>query len=33
MLLFPHVGHDQPEDPRQLRVYFEELVGWFRTYL
>lgn len=33
MVLFPHVGHDQPEDPRQLRAYFAEMVSWFKTYL
>ncbi len=33
MVLFPHVGHDQPSDPRQLRVYFAEMVNWFRSYL
>ena len=33
MVLFPHVGHDQPEDPGQLRIYFEELAGWFERYL
>lgn len=33
LMLFPHVGHDQPEEPRQLRRYFEEMVRWFRTYL
>ena len=33
MVLFPHVGHDQPNDPGQLRIYFEELAGWFERYL
>lgn len=33
MVLFPHVGHDQPSDPRQLKVYFTEMVNWFKSYL
>ena len=33
MVLFPHVAHDQPSDPGQLRIYFEELAGWFKKYL
>ena len=33
MVLFPHVAHDQPSDHGQLRIYFEELAGWFKKYL
>ena len=33
MVLFPHVGHDQPDDPDQLRIYFDELTAWFEQYL
>ena len=33
MVLFPHVAHDQPSDEKQLRVYYSELVGWFKQYL
>lgn len=33
MVLFPHTGHEQPGDPGQARVYYQEMVDWFRAYL
>ncbi len=33
MVLFPHTGHEQPSDPRLLKLYYKELVGWFEMYL
>lgn len=33
MVLFPHTGHEQPSDPRLLKLYYRELVGWFEKYL
>jgi len=33
MVLFPHTNHDQPRDPRLLKLYYHEMVEWFRAYL
>ena len=33
MVLFPHTGHEQPQDARLQRLYYKELVEWFRKYL
>lgn len=33
MVLFPHTHHCQPEDPRLLKLYYEEMLTWFQTYL
>lgn len=33
MVLFPHTAHEQPTDPALARIYYQEMVEWFRTYL
>lgn len=33
MVLFPHTGHEQPRDPGQAAIYYQEMVSWFRAYL
>lgn len=33
MVLFPHTGHEQPQDPGLQRLYYRELVEWFKKYL
>ncbi len=33
MVLFPHTGHEQPSNPRLLKLYYKELAGWFQKYL
>lgn len=33
MVLFPHTGHDQPQDPRLQEAYSREMLNWFLKYL
>lgn len=33
LVLYPHVGHNQPADPRQLLHYYHEMLAWFDQYL
>ena len=33
MVLYPHVGHEQPEHLLQLLHYYREMLDWFRRYL
>ena len=33
MVLYPHVGHSQPNQPMQRKHYYNEMVTWFRKYL
>ena len=33
LVIFPHTGHDQPSEPRLLKRYYEEMLGWFRAYV
>jgi dipeptidyl aminopeptidase/acylaminoacyl peptidase len=33
MVLYPHVGHDQPRRPDQRRHYYRTMLDWFRKYL
>lgn len=33
MVLYPHVGHEQPERLSQLLHYYHEMLEWFRQYL
>ena len=33
MVLYPHTPHDQPNDPKQLQHYYNEMLAWFDTYL
>ena len=33
MVLYPHVGHYQPSDPRQALHYYHEMLKWFDQYL
>ncbi len=33
MVLYPHVGHNQPSDPGQLLHYYHEMLAWFDQYL
>jgi len=33
MVLYPHVGHDQPSHPRQALHYYREMLNWFDKYL
>lgn len=33
MVLFPHTGHEQPSDPKLSKIYYQEMVEWFKTYL
>ncbi|MFR7989759.1 MAG: S9 family peptidase [Anaerovoracaceae bacterium] len=33
MVLFPHTGHDQPQIPALQKIYYDEMIEWFRKYL
>lgn len=33
MVVYPHVCHEQPEEPSQQLHYYNEMLTWFRTYL
>jgi dipeptidyl aminopeptidase/acylaminoacyl peptidase len=33
LVLYPHVGHNQPSDSRQLLHYYHEMLAWFDQYL
>lgn len=33
MVLYPHVGHDQPSHPKQAMHYYNEMLIWFGKYL
>ncbi|MBQ8201981.1 MAG: S9 family peptidase [Clostridia bacterium] len=33
MVIFPHTSHDQPRHPRLLKLYYQEMLDWFRAYL
>lgn len=33
MVLYPHTNHDQPNHPKQLIHYYNEMVSWFDKYL
>ncbi len=33
MVIFPHTAHEQPTNPQLLKLYYQELAGWFRQYL
>jgi dipeptidyl aminopeptidase/acylaminoacyl peptidase len=33
MVIYPHLNHDQPSDPKQQKHYYNEMVSWFKKYL
>ncbi len=33
MVLYPHCGHEQPSDPKQLQHYYRTMTDWFKKYL
>ena len=33
MVLYPHVGHNQPVHPKQAMHYYHEMLDWFGKYL
>lgn len=33
LIVYPHTHHDQPQHPRMLAHYYQEMIGWFRQYL
>lgn len=33
MVIYPHCGHEQPSDPRQLQHYYRTMLEWFQKYL
>ena len=33
MVIFPKTNHDQPRDPRLLKVYYQEMLDWLEKYL
>ena len=33
MVIFPHTNHDQPRHPQLLKLYYQEMLDWFRAYL
>ena len=33
MVIYPHTGHDQPNNPAQRRHYYNEMLQWFGAYL
>ena len=33
MVIFPHTGHEQPSHPKLQKLYYQEMVDWFRAYL
>lgn len=33
MVLYPHTGHDQPQNEKQLLHYYHEMLSWFEKYL
>ena len=33
LVVYPHTHHEQPSNPKLLKHYYRELVGWFKQYL
>jgi dipeptidyl aminopeptidase/acylaminoacyl peptidase len=33
LVLYPHVGHNQPSHPKQAMHYYQEMLDWFGRYL